>query len=59
MPRNTCGRGAAYTSTEKRSLVTNIGIGLLKSVSEGHWERVYSMHLSVYEHKNQTVEFLM
>eukprot|EP00957_Ditylum_brightwellii_P194001 14775076-Ditylum_brightwellii.AAC.1 len=56
MPKKTSGRGAAYTSVEKRFLMLNVRI--VKPISEGRWERMHSMHLSVYVNKNQTVESL-
>eukprot|EP00957_Ditylum_brightwellii_P070871 5386217-Ditylum_brightwellii.AAC.1 len=56
MPKKTCGRGAAYISAKKSFLITNVGMA--KPISEGGWERVHSMHLSVYAHKNQTIESL-
>jgi len=56
MPKKTSGRGAAYTPAEKRFLVSNVGI--VKPISEGGWDRVRAMHLSVYAKKNRTVESL-
>eukprot|EP00957_Ditylum_brightwellii_P012794 967220-Ditylum_brightwellii.AAC.1 len=56
MAKKTCRKGVAYTATKKCYLVTNVG--LVKSVSEGGWERVHTMHHTMYRHKNQTVESL-
>eukprot|EP00957_Ditylum_brightwellii_P178681 13609895-Ditylum_brightwellii.AAC.1 len=56
MSKRTSGRGAAYIPAEKHFLVLNVGI--VKPISEGGWDRVYAMHLSVYAKKNWTLESL-
>eukprot|EP00957_Ditylum_brightwellii_P088160 6715137-Ditylum_brightwellii.AAC.1 len=56
MPKKTSGRGAVYTSADKRFLVS--GVGNVKPISEGGCYRVHAMHLSAYAKKNQTVESL-
>eukprot|EP00957_Ditylum_brightwellii_P211665 15366446-Ditylum_brightwellii.AAC.1 len=48
------GRGAAYTVSEKRFLVNNVRV--IKPVLEGGWEKVHGMHISMYSHKNKTVD---
>eukprot|EP00957_Ditylum_brightwellii_P211764 15366575-Ditylum_brightwellii.AAC.2 len=54
--KKSAGSSAAYTVAEKHFLVTNIG--LVKPVLEGGWEKVHDMHISMYDHKNRTVESL-
>eukprot|EP00957_Ditylum_brightwellii_P150832 11485135-Ditylum_brightwellii.AAC.1 len=56
MPKRACGRYAAYTLAEKRFLVSNAGI--VKPILEGGWDKMHTMHLSVYAKKNWTVESL-
>eukprot|EP00957_Ditylum_brightwellii_P047837 3633572-Ditylum_brightwellii.AAC.1 len=41
---------------EKRILVNNVDV--LKPVSEGGWEKEHAMYISMYSHKNRTVESL-
>eukprot|EP00957_Ditylum_brightwellii_P146178 11130241-Ditylum_brightwellii.AAC.1 len=56
MPKKASGRGVTYTPAKKHFLVLNVEI--VKPNSEGGWDRVHAMHLSVYTKKNQTVESL-
>eukprot|EP00957_Ditylum_brightwellii_P156429 11905476-Ditylum_brightwellii.AAC.1 len=54
--KKTSGRGAAYTTTEKHLLVSNVGIVL--PILELGWDRVHGMHIKLYGAKNRTVESL-
>eukprot|EP00957_Ditylum_brightwellii_P082054 6239453-Ditylum_brightwellii.AAC.1 len=56
MPKKASGRGTMYTPVKKPFLVLNVGI--VKPISEGGWDRVHAIHLSVYAKKNRTVESL-
>eukprot|EP00957_Ditylum_brightwellii_P130708 9971192-Ditylum_brightwellii.AAC.1 len=50
------GRGAAYTTAEKRFLVPNVSIVL--PILELGWDKVRGMHIELYGAKNRTVESL-